>query len=52
MTRADDKVDVIVLVSTDADLPDAGLLARRLARVVIGGSERPTYRALSASASP
>ncbi|MGQ0742162.1 MAG: hypothetical protein ACT4OG_07695 [Alphaproteobacteria bacterium] len=41
-------LDVIVLVNNGSDKPDAGALARRLARVVLTGSAQPKYVTLSA----
>jgi D-alanyl-D-alanine carboxypeptidase len=43
----DDGLDIIVLVNSDADSPDAGALARRLARFVLTGSQVPRYETLA-----
>lgn len=44
----DDGITVVVLQNDDSAAPDAGTLARRLARVALGGTPAPAYRALSA----
>jgi CubicO group peptidase (beta-lactamase class C family) len=44
----DDAVDVIVLVNNQSDVPDAGRLARRIARFVVTGEQLPRYHTLSA----
>jgi hypothetical protein len=44
----DADLDVIVLVNNGSDMPDAGALARRLARLLLTGSPEPKYVRLSA----
>ena len=44
----DDGLDVIVLVNNQSDVPDAGRLARRIARFLITGSSQPPTYALGA----
>lgn len=46
---ADDSLDVIVLVNNDGDAPDAGGLARRIARFVSSGRALPSYVSLTPS---
>lgn len=41
------EIDVIVLVNNDADAPDAGQLARRITRVMLGQPPVPAYIELS-----
>lgn len=43
----DDDLDVIVLVNNDADAPDPGVVARRLARFILTRSPKPTNQWLS-----
>jgi len=44
-----DSLDIVVLVNNDSDAPDAGRVARRIARYLLTGSAEPPYVTLSAS---
>lgn len=48
MRLPEDDLDVIVLVNSDADTADAGLLARRLARLALTGDPHPHFISLTA----
>lgn len=43
----DDGVTIIVLANNDADMPDPGSLARRIARLLLTDSAEPQYHALT-----
>lgn len=45
----DDRIDVIVLVNNQSDIPDAGRLARRIARYLATGQPVPRAHALTAA---
>lgn len=47
MRLPEEDLDVIVLVNNDADKPDAGKLARRLARLVLTGDPDPHFTSLT-----